>query len=72
MELDTGTAGSLVSEKTYHSQRQECSLKPYKVQLLTYCGEIDVSVSYEQQQANLPLVVFKGNGPSLFSPTGCT
>jgi len=73
MELDTGAAVSLVSEQTYRSQLQGCLLKPSEVQLLTYCGgpisvlgEVEVSVSYEQQQAHLPLVVVKGNGPSLF------
>ena len=69
MDLDTRAAVSLVSD----SQLQGCLLKPSEVQLLTYfggpisvLGEVEVSVSYEDQQAHLPLVVVKGNGPSLF------
>ena len=73
MELDTGASVSLVSEQTYRSQLQGCPLKPSSTQLRTYSGEtlkvlgkVDVTVSYEQQQARLPLVVVSGTGPSLF------
>ena len=66
-----------MSEQTYayRNQFQRCQLKPSEVQLRTYSGEsievlgeTDVTVSYEQQQAQLPLIliVVRGTGPSLF------
>ena len=53
MKLDTGASVSLVSEK--HSV--------FSGQLV---GSVIVSVSYKSQQAQLPLLVVTGEGPSLF------
>lgn len=73
MELDTGATVSLVSEQTWLSLFPGSSLKPSRNQLRTYLGEtisvlgqLDVVVSYDRQEARLPLVVVKGTGPSLF------
>ena len=73
MELDTGATVSLISEQAYESQLQECFLKCSEVKLRTYSGEalpvigeLDVTVSYDHQEAKLPLVVVKGAGPNLF------
>ena len=73
MEVDTGAAVSLVSEKTYRSLFPERHLQPSKACLRTYSGEsiavmgqTEVEVFYEEQRVKLPLLVVKGEGPSLF------
>ena len=73
MELDTGAAVSLVSEKVFQSLLPESELAPSKLPLRTYSGEpmevlglVEVEVAYSTQQATLPLYVVKGTGPSLF------
>ena len=73
MEDDTGAAMSLVSEKTYRSLFPECCLQLSKACLRTYSGEsikvigqVEVEVCYEEQRVKLPLLVVKGEGPSLF------
>ena len=73
MEVDTGAAVSLVSEKTYQSLFPERRLQPSKACLRTYSGEsitvmgqTEVEVRYEEQRVRLPLLVVKGEGPSLF------
>ena len=73
MEVDTGAAVSLVSEKTYRSLFPECHLQPSKACLRTYSGEsiavmgqTEVEVCYEEQRVKLALLVVKGEGPSLF------
>ena len=73
MELDTGAAVSIISEKVYHELFGKILLKPSTILLKTYTneavhvlGEMDVKVEYETQSATLPLVVVKGTGPSLF------
>ena len=72
MEVDTGAALSLISEETYSSKFSNLKLKPTDVQLRTYSGELisvlgslNVNVEHESQTAVLPLLVVKGNGPSL-------
>ena len=72
MELDTGAAGSLVSEYTY---RHLCPNKPlqetsshlckYSGEQLTVLGQLDVEVQYRTQQAHLPLCAVQGEGSSL-------
>ena len=73
MEVDTGAAVSLVSEKTYRSLFPERCLQPSKACLRTYSGEsitvtgqVEVEVCYEEQRVKLPLLVVKGEGPSLY------
>ena len=73
MELDTGAATSLISEATYHKlfpdiylhRSSPVFLKTYTGQELVVVGEAEVDVKYEQQTAHLPLLVVKGDGPSL-------
>ena len=73
MEVDTGAALSLVSESTFRRLWPEKKLLTSRVRLCSYSGEpiavvgkLDVGVSYRSQIANLPLLVVKGAGPSLF------
>ena len=74
MELDTGAAVSLVSEKTWSTQLNSPALKATslklqsypdkKLQVLGYCT-IQAKVQ-NMRVADLPLVVVQGQGPSLF------
>ena len=76
MELDTGASYSLISEQVYKTTWAEAeapSLEQSDVKLHTYTGEqvivvgtIAVTVSYDTQVVELPLLVVKGEGPSLF------
>ena len=73
MEIDTRAAVSLVSEKTYQSLFSQRCLQPSKACLHTYSGELitvigqaEVEVCYEEQRVKVPLLVVKGEGPSLF------
>ena len=73
MELDTGAAVSLMSEKTFKELWPEKKLSPTKCRLVSYskepipvAGSVDVSVEYQHQQARLSLIVVAGSGPSLF------
>ena len=75
MEVDTGAAVSLVSEKTFYSlwkKRVAPGLRKPRMRLHTYSGEqleivgeAVVRVCYETQAANLPLIVVRGDGPNL-------
>ena len=73
MELDTGAAVSIVSEKTYHTQLSSWPLESASVKLKTYGGEpiqvlgkLTLPVKYENQSHNLPLYVVVGDKPALF------
>ena len=73
MELDTGAAVSVMSEDTYNQLWPHATLKQTSTQLKTYSGaplpvvgQEQVDVRYEEQSAQLPLMVVKGGGPSLF------
>ena len=44
----------------------QVKLKTYSGEQLTVKGMIEVEVQYADQQAQLQLVVARGNGPSLF------
>ena len=77
MEVDTGAAVSLVLEKTYHSLFPTVQLQPLTTKLRTYSGEQltvlgqqEVQVRHGEQMAKLPLLVVKGEGPSLLGPNG--
>ena len=76
MEVDTGTAVSLISATTYHTLRSEDQapeLLASSVKLCTYTrevikvlGAIEVDVRYLDLQERLRLLVVTGDGPSLF------
>ena len=73
MELDTGAAVSIIAEGTWKQLFQEKPLEPAAMKLKTYSGEeleilgqLVVRVRYGAQESKLPLIVVKGQGPSLF------
>ena len=75
MEVDTGATLSVISEVTYRQMwgNKRPPLGQSKARLRTYTGEeilvkgaLEVEVRQgDQQQRRLPLLVTKGNGPSL-------
>jgi len=72
MEVDTGAAVSLVSEKTYRSLFPKAPLQPSTTKLRTYSGEPlavvgqrEVEIKHGEQSAKLPLLVVQSEGPSL-------
>ena len=72
MEVDTGAAVSLLSEKTYQSlfprvQLLPLTMKPrtYSREPLTVVGQQEVEFKHGEQLATLPLLVVQGKGPSL-------
>ena len=72
MELDTGAAITIVSEKQYKDLFSHLPLKESQVLLKTYSGEqlpvvgdVTVRVQYEQQTQEMELTVVAGEGPSL-------
>lgn len=73
MELDTGAAVSLVSEKMFSKLWPNRSLGTAHTKLKAYSGEelkvvgvTQVDVEYNDQHVLLPLWVVAGSGPSLF------
>ena len=73
MEVDTGAAFSLISEASFRDLWPCCKLDKVDICLCTYSGEFitvlgstTVSISYKSQQATVPLLVVKGEGPTLF------
>ena len=72
MEVDTGTAITIISEAKYKenfsaTKLRESStlLKTYSGERLKVMGETEVKVEYENQNAKLILTVVAGDGPSL-------
>lgn len=72
MEVDTGAALSLISEKTYKKmfpevclQKSNTVLRTYTEERMTVLGEMQVEVQYGQQREHLDLIVVAGEGPSL-------
>ena len=71
-ELDTGEAMSLVSMRTWEEkwnkplQKSSIVLTTYSGEKLKVLGQTETSVSYNGQEAVLPLVVVEGEGLSLF------
>ena len=72
MELDTGAAVTIISEKDFKQffentplSKSELLLKTYSGDRLTVLGTINAVVLYEQQTQELPLTVVAGDGPSL-------
>jgi hypothetical protein len=73
MELDTGSAVSLMSYTDAKSLFQSVKVQDTSMILKTYTGErikprgtMDVRVQYGDQCRTLPVVIINGNGPSLF------
>lgn len=72
MELDTGSAVSIVSESVYQKHLRHVPLEETTLKLRTYTGEIiqpsgiiTVTVEYNEQRNELPLYVVKTPGPCL-------
>ena len=72
MELHMGAGASLISEETYRKHFASTKLSTCPTKLHTYTGEsirvlgqITCNVNYQNQHAELPLVVVEGTGPSL-------
>ena len=72
MEVDTGSAVSIISETEYNNLFKDLPLQPSKLQLRTYSGEqlpllgeLQVLAKYQSQEARLPLIVAKGDRPVL-------
>ena len=74
MEVGTGAASTLVSEASYLKEKwPEKTLEMSSKKLYAYSGEaipalrsMTVCVTCKSQVANLPLLLVKGEGPSLF------
>ena len=73
MELGTGAAVSIMSEKTNQSLFSNLQLDTSNIKLKSYSGEtipvvgqVNFMVKYEQQEKSLPLLVVQGGGHSLF------
>ena len=72
MTVDTGAEVSLISEETKKILLPQVSLKKsnvvlrtYTEQKLTVLGEIQVQVEHRKQKQQMPLIVVKGEGPTL-------
>ena len=73
MELDTGSAVSVISGDTFKSLfHDEVKLKPTTISLCSYSGHLltilgiaNLKMTYKSQQFTLPIVVVKGQGPTL-------
>ena len=75
MELDTGAAVSVMSEQTYKTvwnAEKAPPMQPAKVQLHVYTGGtipvvgvVNVTVNHNNQTKQLPLLIVKGEGPTL-------
>ena len=72
MEVDTGASVSIMAEATYHKlcpgrglSTTHIRLQTYSKEPITVVGSVNVQVSYDGQTAQLPLVVVKGDGPTL-------
>ncbi|KAL6460959.1 hypothetical protein MHYP_G00309250 [Metynnis hypsauchen] len=73
MELDTGSAVSVISQSEYEQYFKGTALKPSDIHLKTYTGErirpvgvVPVNVKYQNQHSMLNLYVVKSHGPTLF------
>ena len=72
MELDTGAAVTIMSERQYKElfpgaplQQSSVLLKTYSGERLPVLGDMKATVQYEQQQQDLVLTVVAGEGPCL-------
>ena len=71
MEVDTGASVTILNEKT-HTYLGKPSLTSCNQKLRTYTGEqiqvlgkVLVGVNYKDQDAELPALVVRGDGPCL-------
>ena len=72
MEVDTGAAVSIISEKTWRHSYPDTNWRPSSVILKSYsgeklsvCGETDVTVTYKKETVQLPILIVSGSGPAL-------
>ena len=78
MEVDAGTAATIISKETFkklsrgNSAQKKLEMKPTQVKLRTYIGEsvkilgtVDVVVFYEGQEKQLSTLVVEGSSPNL-------
>ena len=73
MEVDTGASISIMAEESFQLlQEKGATLHSTQAKLFTYTGEsipivgaTDVQVEHLGQAATLPLIVTRGQGPSL-------
>ena len=78
MEIDTGASRSIMAESTFRKTWPNRKLEPSTVKLQMYSRNepllvvsgIQVNVGYESQTVTLPLVVVKGDGPTLMGRHG--
>ena len=73
MELDTGSAVSVMSEGVYQEYFRHVPLKATPLKLRTYMGEqvkpmgfCNTTVQCKEQCKELPIYVMKNEGPTLF------
>ncbi|XP_056096372.1 uncharacterized protein K02A2.6-like [Rhinichthys klamathensis goyatoka] len=73
MELDTGSAVSVMSQHEFEKHFKTTKLKPLPVKLKTYTGEpiiplgvMPVIVMYNDQQSELDLYIVRTEGPALW------
>ena len=69
MEVDTGASVSLICEDKYKLlfplDTTSIKLQTYLDKPISVVGSIVVTVEYEGQKCDLPLIVVNGNGPTL-------
>ena len=75
MELDTGAAYSVITQKTYQRiaqqksvnslEKSDLKLKSYSGELIPVFGQVPVVVNYGQQERELYVQVVDGEGPDL-------
>ena len=73
MEVDTGAAVTLMSEATFRKHwpnrrlsAASCKLCSYSKEPIPVAGTVQVQVAYKSQTFMLPLIIVKGDGPTLF------
>ena len=78
MEVDTGTAATIINEETYKRisegnpvknrpqlETAEVKLRTYTGELVKVIGTLNVIVKYEKQEVELQTLVGEGSGPNL-------
>ena len=77
MEIDTGTAVTLISESTMrsllphlHLSKPTMRLRTYTAQLIAVIGQGRVEVRYKEYGGSYVLTVVQGNGPPCLAGTG--